>query len=102
MKISLLTFVAILMLSGCDDGSQNRPAKKPDSAENKTEPRTIKASDITALNKTLESFYIREGRFPTNLNELVERQYIPRLPLLPENTTWDYDTNSGIVGINKN
>jgi len=102
MKTPLI-FLAAVLLTGCDEPTgANRSSKKPDSAEVKVEPRTVKPADIAALNKTLESFYIREGRFPTNLDELVERQYIPRLPLLPADTTWDYDTNSGIVSIQKN
>ncbi len=54
------------------------------------------------MNKAVESFYVQEGRFPNDLLELVERRYLPRIPTLPTDSAWDYDTNTGIVIIIKN
>ena len=113
MKAILLAMLAALLFAGCNDPSQSTgaagekssaataPAEYLNNAA-KEQRRMVKAVDIAAMNKTVEKFYVQEGRFPKDLLELVEKDYMPRLPLLPERAEWDYDTNSGVVGILKN
>ena len=102
-----------LVFVGCNDSSQtkgsssdkaataNAPAGYLNNAA-KAHKRAVKTTDITAMNKAIESFYVQEGRFPNDLLELVERRYLPRIPTLPTDSAWDYDTNTGIVIIIKN
>jgi len=105
--IALIPTLAILLLaSGCNDNSTpgSNPATAPADYLNnavKAEKRAIKKIDVTAVNKAIESFYVQEGRFPKDLLELVEKSYIPQIPPLPDGNTWDYDTNTGIVKIQK-
>lgn len=113
MKAILLAMLAALVLAGCNDSSQTTgsagdkssvataPAEYLNNAA-KNQKRAVRTADIAAMNKAVELFYVQEGRFPKDLMELVEKNYLPRLPLLPDKTEWDYDTNAGVVGILKN
>lgn len=106
----LILGLASLLMAGCDNSSEQKTSqgdKLSDAADvtakaAKTEKRSSLTADMSAMNKAVLKFYVQEGRFPKALDELVEKQYVPILPLLPENAAWDYDTNSGVVSIQKN
>ena len=115
MKAILLALLATLLIAGCNDSSQTKNSSSSGDKSNvatawadyinnaaKAQKRAVKTADIAAMNKAVESFYVQEGRFPSDLLELVERRYLPRIPTLPDPATWDYDTNTGIVSIMKN
>jgi hypothetical protein len=98
----------LLTLTGCNDspppatsGTSQSQSGSYLSPTAKASRRAQKTIDVTAMNKALEKFYIQEGRFPTNLTELVWRDYLPIIPVLPEGMIWDYDTNSGTVMVIK-
>jgi hypothetical protein len=113
MKAILLVTLATLLFTGCNDSSRmteaggdksniaTAPADDLNTAA-KSQKRAVKTADITAMNKAVESFYVQEGRFPKDLMELVEKNYLPRLPLLPDKAGWDYNTNYGVVSILRN
>lgn len=63
--------------------------------------RAQKTVDAAAVNKAIEQFYLQEGRFPTNLLELAQRDYLPMIPVLPIGLAWDYDTNTGTASVIK-
>jgi len=105
--------LATLFLAGCNESSQSGGSNPSDNKSSvapaeylnnaaKTQKRAVKIVDVTAMNKSIESFYVQEGRYPKDLLELVEKGVLPRIPELPENATWDYDTNYGVVSIRKN
>lgn len=104
----LFPLLAVAMFTGCNDANTppgNNPATAPtdylkDSVS--AQKKATKTIDATAMNKVLDQFYVQEGRFPKDLQELVDKKYLPFLPTLPDGAHWDYDTNSGIVKIQKN
>lgn len=115
MKAILIAMLATLFLAGCNESSQsggsnpsdNKSSVAPAPAEYlnnaaKAQKRAVKTVDVAAMNKSIESFYVQEGRYPKDLLELVEKGVLPRIPELPDKATWDYDTNYGVVSIQKN
>ena len=109
MKTScLLAALSFLLLTGCNDsappGKANSGSTEAASAFGQPANamrRAQKTIDLTAINKAIETFYLQEGRFPTNLVVLVLRDYIPMIPTLPVGMVWDYETNTGTVNIIK-
>jgi hypothetical protein len=112
--IFLLPLIAVL-LAGCDD-SPRRPATATPSANGgsagsgpadylnsaaKSQKQAVKTADLTAINKAIESFYVQEGRFPKALDELEEKDFIRVIPLPPPGVKFNYDTNTGIVSLEK-
>src|SRR5271170_6472714 len=43
----------------------------------------VKGIDTASLNQAVQLFNASEGRFPTNLDELVAKQYMAKLPDAP-------------------
>ena len=67
----------------------------------KAEQKMEKDVDIAALNKQTELFNAQEGRYPTDLNELVTKKYLGKLPVPPFGTKLQYDAQNGKVTIVK-
>jgi hypothetical protein len=109
MKSScLLAALSFLLLAGCNDspppGQANSGVTETGSSLGQPANamrRAQKTVDLAAINKAIETFYLQEGRFPTNLVELALRDYIPMIPVLPAGMVWDYETNTGTVNIVK-
>jgi hypothetical protein len=59
----------------------------------------IKTVDVAQLTQAIQMFNVDEGRFPTNLNELVEKQLIPKIPDAPYGLKLDYDPTTGEVRV---
>ena len=57
-----------------------------------------KAMDmILPLKQLVDSFYVQEDRYPTSLQELVDRGYVKELPKPPAGREISYDPSTGIV-----
>ena len=48
-----------------------------------------------AIGRAIQGFQEAEGRNPTSLKELVDKQYLPSLPKAPVGYRFDYDPQSG-------
>ena len=62
---------------------------------------TIAKIDTASLNQAITMFNAEKGRFPKDLNELVQGQYIPRVPTPPQGMQLSYDPQSGKVSVVK-
>jgi len=111
MKTFLLICGALLLpLVGCGkkQESTSAPGENPLNAPadylgamSQAKKQAEKTVDVAAINKALQMFNVSEGRYPTNLQELVEGKYIPTLPEAPYGTKIVYDANSGTVKVVK-
>lgn len=66
---------------------------------NKAQKTAVNVVDSTSLKKTIDYFYANEERFPKDLNELVTKRYIGRLPDPPYGKKFQYDPQSGQISI---
>jgi hypothetical protein len=105
-----LAFVSLLgaLLAGCGENpgapAKANPAAAPADylkAAAKSQQRAIKTVDTAALNKAIELFYVQEGRFPKDLDELVEKKFVPELPPAPAGMKIVYDAKVGVVQVQK-
>ena len=55
--------------------------------------------DTTALTSAINQFNIGEGRYPKDLDELVQKQYIPKIPTPPYGYKIDYNAADGSVKV---
>lgn len=60
-----------------------------------------KQIDADALNKQIELFGAQEGRYPIDLNELVTKKYLSKIPTPPFGTKLQYDAKQGKVSVVK-
>jgi hypothetical protein len=105
-----------LLLAGCDEksgsagggtnttSSGGNPLNAPADyvgALGKAQQNAVKTADTTSINKAIQMFTVDQGRNPKDLNELVEKKYLPQLPTPPTGMKLDYDANAGTARVVK-
>lgn len=59
----------------------------------------VKGIDTASLNQEVQLFNAQEGRYPKDLNELVTKNYIPKMPDAPAGMKINYDPTQGKVTV---
>jgi hypothetical protein len=114
MKTSLLLSLPVVLLVGCGDQSKSgtqttnassgNPLTAPVdylAAAGKAQQSAVKTVDTASLNQAIQMFNVDNGRYPKDLNELVEKKYIPRIPDAPYGMKIVYDEKAGQVKVVK-
>ena len=68
-------------------------------AVNQARKGAVKTIDKAGLTKHIEMFSAQEGRFPSDLNELVQKRYISAVPAPPQGMRFDYNPQTGELKI---
>ena len=117
MKTLLLIAAAAgLLLVGCGEKS-DKPTQSTNTATSDGNPlnapanylgglakghqSAVKTVDASSLNQAIQLFNVQEDRFPKDLNELVEKKYIPKIPDAPHGMKIVYDAKAGSVKVVK-
>jgi hypothetical protein len=58
-----------------------------------------KTVDVASLNQAIQMFQVDKGRFPKDLNELVQENYLKKMPEVPYGMKLDYDPSTGQVKV---
>ena len=109
-----LSLAASVVLVGCGESS-NQPGQATNAtasgssplsapadyvgALGKAQQTAVKTVDTTSLNQAIQMFNVDQGRNPKDLNELVEKKFIPKLPEAPRGMKLDYDAAAGKVKV---
>ena len=119
MKAPTLAIVGFLLFfaCGCDKQSSPQPTATTNATAAGTSPldapggylkavvkgqqTAVKTVDTTSLDKAIQMFNVEQGRNPKDLNELVEKKYMPQIPTPPYGSKLVYDANAGTVKIQK-
>lgn len=113
MKTPLLVCFGVLALgTGCgksgstDAQSQTNASSSPLTAPvdylgalGQGKQYAEKTVDTVTINRDIQMFQEEEGRLPKDLNELVEKKYLPRIPQAPYGTKLVYDATNGVVKV---
>jgi len=70
-------------------------------AMGKAEQSAVKTVDTASLKSAVQMFEADQGRLPKDLNELVEKRFLPKIPATPFGTRLDYDPKTGEVKVVK-
>ena len=113
MPVCLALFAALFVF-GCSDNS-TKPVASTNAAAPGNNPlnapadyvgglasgqsRAVKVIDTASLNQAVQMFQAQEGRFPRDLQELVARQWISKIPDPPRGMKIVYDANTGQVSV---
>ncbi len=107
----------VFLLAGCGDKSEkssasatatNAPGSNPLNAPADylgaivdAKQRAVKTIDTVSLDQAIQTFSSEQGRYPKDLNELVQTKVISRLPDPPFGMKFVYDASSGTVKVEK-
>src|SRR5882724_8044476 len=101
MKAPIYIFpLAALLLAGCgkQDSAKSAPGQNPLNAPAdyvgalaKGKEAAIKVTDVASLHQAIEMFNVNEGRYPKDLNELLQSGLIVKIPDAPYGMKLDYD-----------
>jgi hypothetical protein len=119
MKVSfLLPIAAGLFLAGCGDNNSSKSAQttnvpgKYDSgspvtavpdyigAVGQAQKYAVKQIDLAYVNQAIQQFNAGEGRYPTNLQEMIPT-YLGKMPQAPYGYKIIYDANTGTIKVVK-
>jgi hypothetical protein len=108
------SLAASLFLIGCGESS-DKPGQATNSvagsgnplnapadylgALSKAKQTAVKTTDTASLNQAIQMFGVDQGRNPKDLNELVEKKYIAKIPAAPNGMKLDYDATAGKVKV---
>ena len=113
-SIALLSLAALLIAAGCKPSGDSQSSTSTNSsgsvlqapadyvgALGRAEQNAGKTVDIASLNQAIQMFQVDKGRFPKDLDELVQEKYLQKLPDAPYGTKLDYDASTGQVKVVK-
>jgi hypothetical protein len=107
MRATLFLLLGVMAAScGCGDKSSssagttnaNNPLTAPVDylgAIDQAQRHAVKTVDAASINQAIQLFQAEHGRFPKDLNELVQERYLPHIPQAPHGTRIVYDANVG-------
>lgn len=84
------------------DASYGNPLTAPADyvgAIGKAQKQMQKTISTVGIDQALKMFYNEEGRFPTNLNELVAKGTMSQIPPPPRGMKYDYDSKAGTLKV---
>ena len=99
-------------LTGC--GNKSSPLAQPTNAVSggtvtapveylgamaRAQHSAVKTIDTASLKSAIQMFQADQGTLPKDLNELVAKKYLPKLPATPFGTRLDYDPQTGEVKV---
>jgi hypothetical protein len=99
----VLALVTVLF-AGCgkSDSGGASPANAPADyvgALGRSQAKAVTAVDLASLKQAISMFNVNEGRFPKDLNELVQEKLIARMPDVPNGMKLAYDPATGNVSM---
>jgi hypothetical protein len=110
----LVLLCAALAFAGCSKEEPAASAPPPAAAVSKPAPasgdgylgtlarsqqKAVKTIDTTSLNQEVQLFNAQKGRNPKDLNELVTKGYLGKLPDAPAGMKLNYDAAAGKVSV---
>ncbi len=113
MKTPLvISLLALALAAGCGDNS-SPPVQKTNTtagspltapvdylgAAGKAQQSAVKTVDTASINQAIQLFQLDRGRYPKDLNELVQEKFLSQIPPTPFGTKLVYSPNSGEVKV---
>lgn len=113
-SIALVPLIALVAAAGCkpsggsqadsssSNGSSGSVLQAPADyvgALGKAKQNAGKTVDVASLNQEIQLFQVDKGRFPKDLDELVQEKYIKKVPDAPYGMKIDYDATTGTVKV---
>lgn len=104
------SLVALAFVTGCDrladsSAQSNRPLTNDGAYGNyiaglaQAKQDAGKTVDVASLREEIRLFQVDKGRYPNSLDELVQENYIKKIPDAPYRMKIDYNSETGDVNV---
>jgi hypothetical protein len=115
-SIVFLPLVALMAVAGCKPSGDSQTTSSTSTnssggvlqapadyvgALGRAEQNAGKTADVASLNQAIQMFQVDKGRFPKDLDELVQEKYLKKVPDAPYGMKIDYDASTGTVKVVK-
>lgn len=101
----VLSLILVFISPGCKKNKEekqltplNAPLKYGETMSQAIKRAKVMDSVLYLKNK-INTFHLQEGRYPIDLNELIQKGYIDKLPTLPEGMQYVYDNKTGNISV---
>ena len=109
---ALLSLVALVFVTGCspsDDSSPTATSNRDMTNDGafgqymgglkQAKQTAAKTVDVASLNEEIQMFHVNKGRYPNSLDELVQEDFIKKVPDAPYGMKIDYNAETGEVKV---
>lgn len=115
-SIAFLPLAALIAITGCKPSDSSSTTNSTNSSSSgsvlqapadyvgalgRAQQNAGKTADVASINQAVQMFQVDKGRFPKDLNELVQEKYLKELPAAPYGMKLDYDPATGQVKVVK-
>jgi len=114
-RIVLLPVLALFLATGCGQSGSSSQTSSTNAGDNATKADNVPyigamakaernagaTADMATLKPAIDQFQVDKGRYPKDLNELVQEKYISKVPEAPYGMKIDYDPTTGAVKVVK-
>jgi hypothetical protein len=111
-SVAFLSLAALIVATGCKPSGGSQTGDSTNSsgsvlqapadyvgALGKAKQTAGKTVDVASLNQAIGLFQVDKGRFPKDLDELVQDKYLTKVPDAPYGMKIDYDPVTGTVKV---
>ncbi len=85
-----------MLVGGCGQSDEVSDAA---GAMGRSQAKAVGTVDLTSIDKAIQLFNVNEGRFPKDLDELVQSRLIGKIPDAPTGMKIAYDPATGKVSL---
>jgi hypothetical protein len=115
-SVTFLSLAALIVATGCKPSGGSQTADSTNSSSSgsvlqapadyvgalgKAKQTAGKTVDVASLNQAIGLFQVDKGRFPKDLDELVQEKYLTKVPDAPYGMKIDYDPATGTAKVVK-
>jgi len=111
--IVLIPIVALFFATGCSPSGGSSQTPSTNAAANATNADNVPyfgalakaqrnagaTADVASIKPAIDQFQVDKGRYPKDLDELVQEKYLSKIPAAPYGMKIDYDPATGAVKV---
>jgi hypothetical protein len=107
--IAFVPLVALVFITGCDQSNNSAQSNRPMTNDGafgqyvgglaQAKQNAGKTVDVASLREEVRLFQVDKGRFPNSLDELVQDNYLKKIPDAPYRMKIDYNPETGDVNV---
>ena len=107
--VAFFSLLALVLITGCDMSDSSAQSNRPMTNDGafgqyvgglaQAKQNAGKTVDVASLREEIRLFQVDKGRYPASLDELVQENYLKKIPDAPYRMKIDYNPETGDVNV---